>query len=76
MIAIHCPVTVCAGVNFVTCQRNTAARWLISRTHDTKKECCGSGMYIPDPGADFFPSRFPDPGSVTLPKNPLKILGA
>jgi hypothetical protein len=24
-------------------------------------ECCGSGMFIPDPGSDFFPSRIPDP---------------
>jgi hypothetical protein len=24
-------------------------------------QCCGSGMFIPDPG--FFPSRIPDPGS-------------
>jgi hypothetical protein len=21
------------------------------------KQCCGSGMFIPDPGSDFFPSR-------------------
>ncbi len=25
--------------------------------------CCGSGMFIPDPGAEFFPSRISDPGS-------------
>ncbi len=25
------------------------------------KQCCGSGMFIPDPGFDFFPSRIPDP---------------
>jgi hypothetical protein len=24
-------------------------------------QCCGSGMFIPDP--DFYPSRIPDPGS-------------
>ncbi len=33
-----------------------------------KNQCCGSGMFIPDPGSDFFPSRIrtvciPDPGS-------------
>jgi hypothetical protein len=22
---------------------------------------CGTGMFIPDPGSDFFPSRIPDP---------------
>ncbi len=32
------------------------------------KQCCGSGMFIPDPGSNFFPSRIrtvsiPDPGS-------------
>ncbi len=27
----------------------------------TKQQCCGSGMFIPDPGSDFFPSRIPDP---------------
>jgi hypothetical protein len=31
-------------------------------------QCCGSGMFIPDPGSDFFPCRIrpvsiPDPGS-------------
>jgi hypothetical protein len=24
-------------------------------------QCCGSGMFIPDLGSDFFPSRIPDP---------------
>jgi hypothetical protein len=24
-------------------------------------QCCGSGMSIPAPGSDFFPSRIPDP---------------
>jgi hypothetical protein len=24
-------------------------------------QCCGSGMFIPDPGSEFFPSRIPDP---------------
>jgi hypothetical protein len=24
-------------------------------------QCCGSGMFIPDPGSYFFPSRIPDP---------------
>jgi hypothetical protein len=32
------------------------------------KQCCGSGMFIPDPGYEFFPSRIrifsiSDPGS-------------
>ncbi len=36
------------------------------------RQCCGSGMFIPDP-ADFFPSRIrtvsiPDPGSRILIK--------
>jgi hypothetical protein len=26
-------------------------------------QCCGSGMFIPNPGSDFFPSRILDPGS-------------
>ncbi len=26
-------------------------------------QCCGSGMFIPDLGSEFFPSRIPDPGS-------------
>jgi hypothetical protein len=25
------------------------------------QQCVGSGMFIPDPGSDFFPSRIPDP---------------
>jgi hypothetical protein len=28
---------------------------------DTCLQCCGSGMFIPDPVSDFFPSRIPDP---------------
>jgi hypothetical protein len=24
-------------------------------------QCCGSGMFIPEPGSDFFSSRIPDP---------------
>jgi hypothetical protein len=27
----------------------------------TPVQCCGSGMFIPDPGSDFFPSQIPDP---------------
>jgi hypothetical protein len=64
IIGIHCPVTFCADVNFVTRLRSTAARWLVSRTHDSKKQCCGSGMFIPDPRSDFFPSRI---RSVSIP---------
>ncbi len=29
-------------------------------------QCCGSGMFIPDPGSDFFPSRIPDPNCLHL----------
>jgi hypothetical protein len=37
-------------------------------THISFKQCCGSGMFIPDPGSripnpDFYPSQIPDPGS-------------
>ncbi len=32
----------------------------------TAKQCCGAGMFIPDPGSGFFP--IPDPGS-RIPKN-------
>jgi hypothetical protein len=28
-----------------------------------KMQCCGSGMFIPDP--DFYPSRIPDPKTAT-----------
>jgi hypothetical protein len=30
-------------------------------------QCCGSGLFIPDPGSDFFPSWIPDPGSELSP---------
>ncbi len=47
------------------------------------KQCCGSGMFIPDPGSDFLPSRIrtvsiPDTGSaskylsILTPKKPKK----
>jgi hypothetical protein len=29
-------------------------------------QCGGSGMFIPDPGSDFFPSRIPDPNCLHL----------
>jgi hypothetical protein len=28
---------------------------------DPQHQCGGSGMFIPDPGSDFLPSRIPDP---------------
>jgi hypothetical protein len=37
-------------------------------------QCCGSGMFIPDP--DFYPSRIPDPGSrIPDPKTATKDRG-
>jgi hypothetical protein len=37
------------------------------RTDDVSRygthQCCGSGMFIPDP--DFYPSRIPDPKTAT-----------
>jgi hypothetical protein len=30
------------------------------------QQCCGSGMFIPDP--DFYPSRIPDPTTGTKEK--------
>jgi len=30
-------------------------------------QCCGSGMFIPDPGSDFFPSRIQNPRSELTP---------
>jgi hypothetical protein len=32
-----------------------------SSTSQTYIQCCGAGMFIPDPGSDFFSSRIPDP---------------
>ena len=51
IIGIHCPVTFCAGVNFFTRLLSTAARWLISRTHDSNlSRIQGSKRHrIPDP---------------------------
>jgi hypothetical protein len=28
------------------------------------KQCCGSGMFVPDPWSDFFPSRIPNPNCI------------
>ncbi len=35
--------------------------WIIVIPQHSIYQCCGSGMFIPDPGSDFFPSRIPDP---------------
>ncbi len=32
-----------------------------SRKYGTWESVWGSGMFVPDPGSDFFPSRIPDP---------------
>jgi hypothetical protein len=29
----------------------------------TYMQCCGSGMFIPDPGSEFFHHIFPDPNT-------------
>jgi hypothetical protein len=31
------------------------------------QQCCGTEIFIPDPGSEFFPSRIPDPGSKRFP---------
>jgi hypothetical protein len=84
IIGIHCPVPFCAGVNFVTCLQSTAARWLISRTHDSKCSVADpgclsrSGMFIPDPtffhpGPDLSSSQIPNPHlTILTPKQPKK----
>ncbi len=39
-------------------------------------QCCGFGMFIPDPGSWFYPSRIPDPGSrIPDPKTATKERG-
>jgi hypothetical protein len=37
-----------------------------------KNQCCGSGMFIPDP--DFYPSRIPDPKTTTEEKGETKFV--
>jgi hypothetical protein len=39
---------------------------------DTKHQCCGSGMFIPDP--DFYPSRIPDPKTATKERDEKKFV--
>jgi hypothetical protein len=34
-------------------------------------QCCGSGMFIPDP--DFYPSRIPDPKTATKERGEKKF---
>jgi hypothetical protein len=36
------------------------------------KQCCGSGMFIPDP--DFYPSRIPDPKTATKERGEKKLV--
>jgi hypothetical protein len=37
----------------------------------THRQCCGSGMFIPDP--DFYPSRIPDPKTATKERGEKKF---
>ncbi len=39
-----------------------------------KYQCCGSGMFIPDPGSCFCPSRFPNPKTATKEKGKKNLL--
>jgi len=39
---------------------------------ESGKQCCGSGMFMPDPGSEFFPSRIPDPPQEFKYFNPKK----
>jgi hypothetical protein len=34
-------------------------------------QCCGSGMFIPDP--DFYPSRIPDPNTASIERDEKNI---
>jgi len=34
---------------------------MIRNKLEVHNQCCGSGMFIPDPGSGFSPSRIPDP---------------
>ncbi len=43
----------------------------IISVHSTH-QCCGSRMFIPDPGSEFFPSRIPDPHQEFKYFNPKK----
>jgi hypothetical protein len=40
---------------------NISAEDSVHKNKVGQNQCCGSGMFIPDPGSDFFPSRIPDP---------------
>jgi hypothetical protein len=45
---------------------------------DPKKYCRRSGMFVPDPGFEFFPSRIPDPHQriqLVQPQNCFQALG-
>jgi hypothetical protein len=35
-------------------------RWILPHLPFTRMQCCGSGLFIPDPGSEFFPSRILD----------------
>jgi hypothetical protein len=37
-----------------------------------EQQCCGSGMFIPDP--DFYPSRIPDPKTGTKERSEEKFV--
>jgi hypothetical protein len=39
---------------------------------NTYVQCCGSGIFIPDP--DFYPSRIPDPKTATKERGEKKII--
>jgi hypothetical protein len=40
--------------------------------NDKRNQCCGSGMFIPDP--DFYPSGIPDPKTATKERGEKKLV--
>jgi hypothetical protein len=70
------PTHVYPGVAFFLQNLFIFLSSLVFKVYQTWSQCCRSGMFIPDPGFEFFPSRFqvyfiPDPRSAS--KN-LRIL--
>ncbi len=53
----------------VTNNEKTTVDWPpdSSMVRTLEQQCCGSGMFILDPGSGFFPSRIPDSGVKKAP---------
>ncbi len=66
---------ICPNLSSAPCievEDGKLLRFEQEKMRDKRKQCCGSGMFIPDP--DFYPFRIPDPKTATKERGEKKFV--